>query len=268
MRGRKLLKLGSMLVLYVSVAKLCQSQNQAEVSSKDSASAVASSAASAETPAAKAKAGTKIDAELRSAVDARSAKPGDEVTARATHDVKQGGRRVIRKGDLLVGHVTDVQADSKSKAGSRLAVTFDQLRSGESTAPLNAVVTSLFSARSEESTESESMPEPMMVPASGSSAGPRGGGGGLGSTVGAVGSVAGSVGHSVGGVAQATTHSTLGGSSRGGLVAPVGSVRLQSEASGENQTGLNSVLSTRHGDLRLESGTRMQLRVAGSAHSH
>src|SRR6266404_913456 len=38
--------------------------------------------------------GTKISAALESAVDAKTAKPGDEVTAKVTHNVKQDGKVV------------------------------------------------------------------------------------------------------------------------------------------------------------------------------
>jgi len=58
------------------------------------------------------RAGTKIKAELESTLDARTAKPGDEVTTRVTQDVKQKGQTVVRKGDHLVGRVTEGEAEA------------------------------------------------------------------------------------------------------------------------------------------------------------
>jgi hypothetical protein len=219
--------------------------------------------------------GTKVAAELTSAPDARTAKPGDEVIAKVTKDVKQDGRTVIHKGDRLVGHVTDVQGGAAANAGSRLAVTFDQLQSGSSTFQLNSVLSSVFSARSEEGAQGgpEPMPEsmPSISPGPSRSSGSSGGGllGGVtssvGSTVNSTVGAAGSAGGVVGGAAGVAQSSTAGSSGRGGLVAPLSSIRVRSDAQGSQDAGVNSVLSARHGDVRLESGTRMEFRVTGTA---
>jgi hypothetical protein len=215
--------------------------------------------------------GTKVAAELTSALDARTAKPGDEVIAKVTKDVKQDGRTVIHKGDRLVGHVTEVQGGAAANAGSRLAVTFDQLQSGSSTFQLNSVLSSVFSARSEEGAQGGAAPMPAISPGPSRSSGSSGGGllGGatssVGSTVNSTVGAAGSAGGVVGGAAGVAHSSTAGSSGRGGLVAPLSSIRVRSDAQGSQDAGVNSVLSARHGDVRLESGTRMEFRVTGTA---
>ncbi len=268
-------------ILAMNTQIRAQAAAQGEGSAQANAAAKTASSSQASLPAersADVKAGTKVAAELVSAVDARTAKPGDEVQAPVTKDVKQNGHAVVHKGDRLIGHITDVQAGSTANAGSRLGVTFDRLASGETTSQLNAVLTSVFSSRNE---GMASEPGPMMAPApaGGSTSGSNGGGllGGVSSsvdsTLGATGAVAGAAESSVGSIAgaasQSTTNATgaVGHSASGsqGLVAPLSAIRIRSESQGQHEAGANSVLSTRHGDLRLDSGTRMEFRVSGSA---
>lgn len=208
--------------------------------------------------------GTKISAELITAVDSRSAKPGQEVVARVTKDVKQKGKAVIHKGDRLVGTVQSVEANAAADAGSRLAVTFDRLVQGESTSQLSTVLSAVVSTpreQRERMQEPAPTPAPMPAPSGGGS-----GGGGLvggvtstvGSTVGATTSAVGGVGSAVG----ATTQSAVGATAGAGLATPARLIRLDSQASAEGSASSNSMLSTRQGHLFLESGTQMQFRVA------
>ncbi len=217
------------------------------------------------------KAGTRINAELESGVDAQTAKPGDKVVARVTQNVKQNGREVVHKGDELIGHVTQVQADATGKAGSRLAVTFDRLASGGSETSLNAVLNSVFSARGEagpaESPIMEPMESrPMAAPAGGGARGGLLGGavGGVGSTVGSTLGAAGSTVGQAGSAVGVQSNTSARNSTSAGLVTPVRSIHLSSDAGAQNQTGLNSVLSTKHGNLRLDSGTRVEFRTQAS----
>lgn len=85
--------------------------------------------------------GTTLQAELCKSLDAKKAKPGDEVTAKLTQDVKENGKVVLHKGSKLVGHVTEAQARSKENAESRLGVVFDKavLKGGEEMA-FNGVI--------------------------------------------------------------------------------------------------------------------------------
>ena len=218
------------------------------------------------------RAGTKISAQLESAVDAKTVKPGDEVTAKVTHNVKQNGKVVIHKGDRLMGRISNVQAASKSSEGSQLGVTFDRLATGESTTQLNTVVSAVLSSSSGQGGAGDDLP--MMGPAANSAPMMSGGGrtsagggviGGatsaIGSTAGVAGSAAGNLGGTVGGAAN----STVGGAMNAGVATPARLIHVGSVAATqvESQSATTSSLSTSKGDLRLDSGTRLEFRVAG-----
>jgi len=242
--------------------------------------------------AAAVKAGTKLKAELESAVDTRTAKPGDEVTARVTKDVKQEGKTVVRKGDRLKGRITEVkapqakgEANAAAEVGSRMTVVFDRLVQGESTSQLNAVLTTVLStpserrAREEQAMRDEPMmaaPSPAAAPAGSSASGNAGLLGGASSTAGSAAGVAGSATGAVAGTADSTlagagstlgaaTDTTLGAAAGGVVATPAKAIRLDSHAQAQNHTGAGSVLSTREGHLRLDSGTRLEFRVAAQA---
>src|SRR6185437_16320174 len=74
----------------------------------------------------KLQAGSTVQAELTKPVDARKNKPGDEVMARTTQDVKSNGYTVLPKGSKIVGHVTEVQARGKGQKESRVAMAFER----------------------------------------------------------------------------------------------------------------------------------------------
>ena len=251
----------------------------AQASADSAAKAMNSStaAASARGASADVQEGTKISAQLMSTVDARKAKPGDKVVARVTKNVKQHGRTVIHKGDKLIGHITQVRAGAAGNAGSSVGVAFDHLVQGSSTTQLNAVLTSILSVPG----ANEGGMEPMTPPMAPAVAAPSSGGGGglvggvgstvgsaVGATAGAAGSAVGSAGSTLGGVGGtlgAATNNSLGADSGLNLSTPARQIHLESQASADQSTGMNSMLSTRKGDLRLQSGTRMQFRVEGNA---
>jgi hypothetical protein len=246
--------------------------------------------------------GTKVTAALASNVDARTAKPGDQVVARVTKNVKEHGRTVIKKGDELVGRVSQVQAAGAANAGSSLNVTFDRLVQGGSTTQLNAVINSIVSTPSEQRAEQRQMAQseaplpaggPVMARGGGMARGSSGGGmlGGVGSTVNSTANAAGSatgsvtngaVGSTVNSATNAAASATgnvagaggvLNANGRGGLsnatsalvATPRHAIHLDTQSAGNAQAGSSSVLSTRKGDLALEQGTEVQFRVVGSA---
>jgi len=71
--------------------------------------------------------GAIIYLELSKTVDAKKAKPGDELRATLLADVLSHGKIVLRQDSKLLGHITEVQAFSKDKPESRLGVTFDRI---------------------------------------------------------------------------------------------------------------------------------------------
>jgi len=233
--------------------------------------------------AAQLKSGTNISTELETTLDASKAKPGDEVVAKVTKDVKQDGRVVIKKGDRLSGHVTSASADSSGKASSEMSVVFDRLSRGVAVVNLNTTVSSIVSTSGDLRGGDEPMMsnEPVMARSQGAA---RSGGsasssgrlvGGLtstaGSAVGNVGSAVGTTANSslggAGGVVGASSRATGQGNGAAALSTPAREIRLGSSAGADQSTDMTSVLSSRQGNLRLESGTQMRFRVAAQSDS-
>ena len=224
--------------------------------------------------------GTEISTKLESAVDAKKAKPGDEVSAKVTKKVKQDGQAVIKKGDRLLGRVTSVGAGADGKAGSEVAIVFDRLVRGDATYNLETTVSSIVSAPASAGLGGQSMATDDMMMSGpiaaggGGSARSSGNAGLLGGATSAVGgatsSVAGTVGSTVGGAANSTlggvnaTTSAVAGANTG-LATPVRDISLSSRSEANAQAGATSVLSLNHGNLRLEPGTQMKFRVGGQA---
>src|SRR5437660_5743563 len=151
--------------------------------------------------------GTNLQAELTKSLDAKKAKPGDEVTAKVTQDVKSNGQVVIHKGSKLVGHITEAQARSKENSESKLGIVFDKaVIKGGSEVALNAVVQALAPGERATAPNLSDDTGRMATPA------PMGGGapmGGMGEVTGAatstVNSTLGGVNNTVGQVAGSTT---------------------------------------------------------------
>jgi hypothetical protein len=219
--------------------------------------------------------GTTLNAELMHSLDANSCKPGDEVTAKLTEDVKSDGKVVLHKGSKLVGHVTEAHARSKDNADSRLGIVFDKavLKSGQELSfngALQAMAPPLNAALSAAGDESSSIGA--AGPISGGGARRSGGGGLLG---GATSTATGVVGGATGTVTSTTTGAVSGTIGRaGGLTAQgrltnasQGAIGLQgltlvSAAAGSTQS---SVVSSTTRNVKLESGTQMLLKATGSA---
>lgn len=224
--------------------------------------------------------GSTLHTELTKPVDCKKAKPGDEVTAKVTEDVKSNGKVVVHKGSKVVGHVTEAQARTKEHADSRLGITFDKLvmSGGQEMAftgviqaiapPASAMASSSLNQTSDIAAGGGRMP-------SGGEARPTGGGalGGVaggalstvGSTAGAATNTVGSVGANTGGAVGGVTS---GLSARGTLTnASSGVVGLQglalSNASVANAQG--SLITSPTQNVKLDSGTQVLLRAAGSA---
>jgi len=230
--------------------------------------------------------GTTLQAELSKSLDAKKAKPGDEVSAKLTQDVKENGKVVLHKGSKLVGHVTEAQAKSKENAESKLGVVFDKavLKGGEEVAfngVIQAVAPPVQGALSVAGDENSSLGSGM---GSGSSMGGGHSGGGIapigsatsaaGSTVnsatGAVGNATGSVTNSTGAVNGAVNR-TAGVAANGAInsaahgVVGMQGVDLNTAAAGSAQ---GSVISSASRNIKLDSGTQMVLQVTGSAAAH
>jgi hypothetical protein len=229
--------------------------------------------------------GASLQAELTKPIDAKKAKPGDEVSAKVTQDVKSDGKVVIHKGTRLIGHVTEAQARTKEQANSTLGIAFDKavFKGGEEVSFSSVIqaigppVQASVSTAADENANLGAAP-----PMSGA---PRTGNGGLvgGVTSAAGGAVSGATGTAAG-AATGAANDTVSGATRtaGGLTAQgnltsasKGVIGLQGlalntptavagsgSASGSAQ---GSVVSSTSRNVKLDSGTQMVLRVTGSA---
>ena len=219
-------------------------------------------------------AGSTIQAELIKPVDARKNKAGDDVTAKTTQDMKSNGKVVLPKGSKIVGHVTDVQAREKGQQESHVAIAFERaiLRNGTQV-PLALTLqaigssqTNAAAAMDDSGMANETMADQNMsgmATASGSAA-TRGALGGVASNTGRVvntaGSAAGgtlSAAHSAGvGVAGRLTSTSQG-------VVGLPGLTLSSASAASSATSAGSVISSNSSNVRLDSGTRMILKVNG-----
>jgi hypothetical protein len=72
-------------------------------------------------------AGSVIPVQLTKTIDAKKVKTGEEVDAKVTQDMKsQSGQVLVPKDTKIVGHVTEAQPRSKEQKESQLGITFDR----------------------------------------------------------------------------------------------------------------------------------------------
>src|ERR1035441_5583638 len=84
--------------------------------------------------------GSVIPVQLTKTIDAKTAKPGDEVVAIVTMDLKtSSGEVIVPKDTKVTGHVTEAQARSKEQKESQLGIAFDHavLKSGDVNLPMS-----------------------------------------------------------------------------------------------------------------------------------
>src|ERR1041385_2631916 len=120
---------------------------------------------------------TQIAAQLQGTLDAKHAKVGDRVVLKHTEAVKENGQVIVPKGAELIGHVTDVQQQTKSSGESHIGLLFDQLRSGSSQIPITASIISITQARSGAQANDTGMESDTMAGSSSSARSSRSSGG-------------------------------------------------------------------------------------------
>ncbi len=70
--------------------------------------------------------GSVIPVRLAKTIDAKKAKPGEEVDAEVTEDLKSGnGEVIVPKNTKIIGKVTEAQPRSKAQKESQIAIAFD-----------------------------------------------------------------------------------------------------------------------------------------------
>lgn len=220
---------------------------------------------------------TQLAAQLENSLDARRAKPGDRVVLKTVSAVKQSGETIVPKGARLIGHVTDVQQQTKATGESHISILFNRLRTGSTETPITASILSITQARTQAQAnndlfQSDTMSSSSTRSSSSTGSGQRSGGGGLlggvGNTVGGVvntststvGNVAGTTTSAVGSTVGATT-STVG-STTGNLTGSLRGLQITQSSNASAEGGSTLSLSGRN--LRLDSGTTFNLAVSNS----
>jgi len=197
---------------------------------------------------------SELNATLERSVDARRAKPGDEVTAKTNESYTTAGGMTIPRGSRLVGRVTEARAHAREEgaAASQLGIVFEraELPDGR-TVPMQATIQAVAAARSQAQGDLGSASHG--ADAFGSSHASGGGfaggglGGGLGSgAIGGAGAAAGGVGAAGGGVfgsAAGNAGAAVGGATR----LPRSGVGAASSAAGSATAGGGALVGSSAG---------------------
>lgn len=104
-----------------------QNANPGQAASQPSTTGTSPQAQPAAQEAIRIAPGSIIPVQLTKSVEAKKAKAGEEVTARVTQDLKtSSGQVLIPKDTEIVGHVTQAQTRSKGEKESDLGLSFDR----------------------------------------------------------------------------------------------------------------------------------------------
>lgn len=235
-----------------------------------------------------------VSGELQGKLDAKTAKPGDQVIVKTREKMQTADGDEIPKGTRLVGHVTQVQAHDSGHADSSMGIAFDraELKDGRSL-PIHSSILSVSQpadAMAASSMSGDDMASGAAMAGGGATTGgrvaassTRSGGGLVGGAVGGVSSTADAVGRT-GSNLGATTGNTLDTAGRvtgdttgavdesvhgaangaGSLTAHatgIPGVMLAGDASGS----ASGVLSASKRNVHLDSGTQMELGISAAA---
>ncbi len=242
------------------------SQSDARTNPTQTAPGKATAASPAsENSAPRFKPGTVIPVELTKSVDAKKAKTGDGVEAKVTQDLKAGnGQVIVPKDTKVVGHVTEAQARNKEQKESQLGITFDRaVMKGGNDVPMPMSIQAIISPNAlgggTSSNNTGATPTPSSDTSS-SSGMPSGSSGGRSPGM-SPGSPSTPSPSTTGGEAPATTqapqaaHEQITADTQG----VVGISNLKLSPTADPKTG--SVMTSDKGNVKLESGTLMLLRV-------
>jgi len=217
--------------------------------------------------------GTVVGAELSKGIDAKKAKVGQEVIAKALADLRDtNGNLVIPRGAKLVGHVTEVKAASKQEPQSTLGVIFDKAEAKQGREAkeigMHAAIQALAKPR----------PSAMMEESPGAAEGPGGaqGGGNMGGAQPGMGPGGGGGGRTMGGTTPGQTGEMGGGNMGGPMEQQAGGGGPAINANSHGAIGFpnlslspqaspseGSLISSSKGNVKLDGGTLLVLRVIG-----
>lgn len=263
------------IILIVTVVSLLIVATSAQEKAGTKASVRGSSNVTAETKgtgnSTEIASGTQVSAELISAIDAHKAKPGDEVKLRVIKPVTVGGKRVINKGAVLLGRVTEATKAEGKQGVSQVRLAFNELRHRDVTLPFSATLQQITRANIQSNLDDDATMQTSTRSTTRASAQSSGG---------LLGGVGGTVNNTLGGVVGGVTDTTLStvsnvaGTSRqtlGQVIAvssdtvnttagkASGLILISSETSAQSQS--SSTLSATGRDVKIEKGAVFLLRT-------
>jgi hypothetical protein len=205
--------------------------------------------------------GSVIPVQLTKNIDAKKVKNGDEVEAKVSEDLKAGnGEIVVPKNTKIIGRITEAQARNKEQKESEVGIAFDRavMANGAAlTMPMSiqAIIAPSFfnGGGSSSGGSSASEPPAAQSPAGGAPGSGRPGMGGATSPQTSVPATGGDVTQSS--QNKPPAHEPITGDTKG--VLGMEHVKLSAAA----DTNQGSVVSSEKGNVKLESGTLLLLRV-------
>jgi hypothetical protein len=203
-----------------------------------------------------------IPVQLTKTIDAKKAKPGDEIVAKVTMDLKtNSGEVIVPKDTKVTGHITEAQARNKEQKESQVAIAFDHamLKDGEMSMPMSiqAVIAPPSNNSNNGGGNDQGAPAPASTSNTASS--PTGGGrtgsmgGGQTQSSNPAPNAAGTAG--TGTPQESSARPQINGNTQG--VVGISNLKLESAQTGAQ----GSVLTSDKNNVKVESGTLLLLRV-------
>lgn len=210
--------------------------------------------------------GTVLGAELSKGIDAKKAKVGQEVVAKTLADLRDNnGNVVIPRGARLVGHLTQVKAASKQEPQSALGVIFDKVEAKHGKEiGMHAAIQALAKPQPSAMADQSSGPmEGPGAPGGGAMGGNRPGmGSGGGRNMG--GAYPGQTGETGGGNMGGPTEQQGGGGGPAINANSHGAIGFSNLTLSEQASPTEgSVITSSKGNVKLDGGTLLVLRVMG-----
>ncbi len=206
--------------------------------------------------------GSVIPVQLTKTIDAKKAKPGDQVAAKVTMDLKaNSGEVVVPKDTVVMGHVTEAQTRSKEQKESQVGIAFDRavLKDGEISLPMS--IQAVIAPPNNNANNGGASEPGAPATGGGTAASPMGGGGRSGSQGGAAQTSPSSTTPNA--VPKEGTNASQEGGARppinGNTQGVVGISNLKLEPAQTAAQG--SVLSSEKNNVKIESGTMLLLKV-------
>jgi hypothetical protein len=205
--------------------------------------------------------GSVVPVELTRTIDAKKAKTGDEIKARVNQDLKGDSSEVIvPRNTKVMGHITEVEARSKDQKTSQVGIAFDHavMKSGDDV-PLPMTVQAIIAPPNSSPDNGYAGSETTVQAVSPSSAGGMGGNSNGRPAMGSGAPPQSLSPTTTGG--DASTGAQTGMNPRQPITANTQGVVGLSNLKLAGSTTQGSIISSEKGNVKLESGTLMLLKV-------